>query len=86
MSKALNSGAIKQDTIVRLYRENADKFLEATGRIEHNGRHAAKVYEAADYILRELNYPDTVIILASIAGYLCYKVNFQLRTNNTGMA
>ncbi len=86
MSKALNSGAIKQDTIVKFYRENADKFLEVIGRIEHNVRHAAKVSEAADYVLRELNYPDKVIILASIAGYFHDKVNLQLRTNNTGMA
>lgn len=86
MSKALNSGAIKRYAIVRLYRENSDKVLGAIGRTEYNVRHAAKVSEAADYVLRELNYPDKGIILASIAGYLRGKVNFQLRTNSTGMA
>lgn len=85
MSKALNSDAIKRYAIVILHRENSDKVLEAIGRTEHNVRHASKVSEAADYVLRGLNYPDKGIILASIAGYLRGKVNFQLRTNSTGM-
>ncbi|MEE8328839.1 MAG: hypothetical protein V3R54_02790 [Thermodesulfovibrionia bacterium] len=86
MSKALNLDVIRQETKIRLYIENADKYLEAACYTDYNVRYAARVSESAGYILRELNHPYKDIILSAIAGYLRDKVNFQLRTNNTGMA
>lgn len=86
MSKALNLDVIRQETKIRPYIENADKYLEAICYTDYNVRYAARVSESEGYILRELNHPYKDIILSVIAGYLRDKVNFQLRTNNTGMA
>lgn len=85
MSKTLNLDAIKQDTRVKLYIENADRHLEALGYTEHNVRHATKVSETAEYILRGLKYPDKDVILSAIAGYLHDIGNFLGRQNHDQM-
>ena len=85
MSKTLNLDAIKQDTKVRLYIENADRHLEAIGYTEHNVRHATKVSETAEYILKTLKYPEKDLILAAVAGYLHDLGNFLGRHNHDQM-
>ncbi len=85
MSKPLNLDAIKQDTRVKLYIESADRHLEAIGYTEHNVRHATKVSETAEYILRGLKYPDKDEILSAIAGYLHDIGNFLGRQNHDQM-
>lgn len=68
--------------MVNLYIEGADKYLDAIGYTEHNVRHASKVSEIASYILRELNYPEKDVMLASVAGYLHDIGNFLGRQNH----
>lgn len=85
MTKTLNLDDIKKDTRVSLYIEGADRHLEAIGYTEHNVRHATKVSETSQYILRELKYPEREVILSAVAGYLHDTGNFLGRQNHDQM-
>lgn len=82
MSKTINLDDIKEDARVNLYIEGADRHLEAIGYTEHNIRHATKVSETSQYILRELNYPEREVVLSAVAGYLHDIGNFLGRQNH----
>ena len=60
---------LKNETI-RTYVMAADKSLEALGYTEHSYAHTGLVAERVGYILRTLNYPERIIELGKIAGYM----------------
>lgn len=60
---------LKNETI-RTYVMPADKSLEALGYTEHSYAHTGLVAERVGYILRTLNYPERIIELGMIAGYM----------------
>lgn len=60
---------LKNETI-RTYVMAADKSLEALGYTEHSYAHTGLVAERVGYILRTLNYPERIIELGMIAGYM----------------
>ena len=61
---------VKQDSAVQTYIRYADATLEALGFTEHSFAHVTKVAETAAQILTTLGYPERMIELAKIAGYL----------------
>lgn len=61
---------IKQDAAIRVYIENADASLAALGFTEHSFAHVCHVAETAGYLLQTLGYPERIVELAKIAGYL----------------
>lgn len=61
---------IKADEAIRTYIRQADTSLIALGFTEHSFAHVTAVAEKSAYILRTLGYPDRLIELARIAGYL----------------
>ena len=60
---------LKNETI-RTYVMAADKSLEALGYTEHSYAHTGLVAERVGYILRTLNYPERIIELGMLAGYM----------------
>ena len=60
---------LKNETI-RTYVMAADKSLEALGYTEHSYAHTGLVAERVGYILRTSNYPERIIELGMIAGYM----------------
>ena len=61
---------VKQDSAVQTYIRYADATLDALGFTEHSFAHVTKVAETAAQILTTLGYPERMIELAKIAGYL----------------
>ena len=61
---------VKQDAAVRVYIAQADAAMAALGFTEHSFAHVTKVAETAGDILRTLGYPERMVELAKIAGYL----------------
>ena len=61
---------IRQDAAIRTYISQADASLLALGFTEHSFAHIHHVSESAGYILETLGFPERMIELAKIAGYL----------------
>jgi len=61
---------IKNNSDINTYITKADESLEALGYTEHSFAHVGKVAECAAYILTALGYPERIVELARIAGYL----------------
>lgn len=61
---------VKQNRAIKIYIEKADETLSALGYTEHSFAHVGLVSERAEYILRELNYPERTIELVKIAAWL----------------
>lgn len=61
---------LKQDEAVKVYIAQADAALAALGFTEHSFAHVTQVAEQAGYILEKLGYPQRMVELAKIAGYL----------------
>ncbi|ROR25767.1 hypothetical protein EDD66_110124 [Mobilisporobacter senegalensis] len=61
---------IKKDSQIRTYIKKADESLGALGYTEHSFAHVSIVAEKARYILETMGYPQRVIELAQIAGYM----------------
>ena len=61
---------IKKDHAVRVYIAQADASMEALGFTEHSFAHVTKVAEMAGSILQNLGYPERMVELVKIAGYL----------------
>ena len=61
---------IKQNKDINTYITKADESLEALGYTEHGFIHVGKVASDAAYILATLGYPDRMVELARIAGYM----------------
>ncbi|MBM7623215.1 HD domain-containing protein [Sporohalobacter salinus] len=61
---------IKEDPRVTAYIKRADKHLKNIGFTEHSFRHANLVAQIAENILKKLDYPQEIIELAGVAGYL----------------
>ena len=61
---------IKRDPAIRTYISQADASLIALGFTEHSFAHVMHVAETAGYILETLGYPERLVELAKIAGYL----------------
>lgn len=61
---------VRRDTAVNVYIAQADASLNALGFTEHSFAHVTRVAEIAGDILEKLNYPERMVELAKIAGYL----------------
>lgn len=61
---------LKKDEAVRVYISQADAAMEALGFTEHSFAHVTLTAERAGYILQTLDYPERMVELAKIAGYL----------------
>ena len=61
---------IKKDEAIRVYIRQADAALGTLGYTEHSFAHVGRVAETAGDILQTLGFPERMIELARIAGYL----------------
>ena len=61
---------IRQDPAIKTYISQADASLSALGFTEHSFAHVTAVAEKAGYILTTLGYPERLVELTKIAGYL----------------
>ena len=61
---------IKNDAAVCTYVKAADNGLAVLGFTEHSFAHVTAVAEKTGYILETLGYPDRMVELGKIAGYL----------------
>ena len=61
---------IRQDKAIHTYISQADASLSALGFTEHSFAHVTAVAEKAGYILETLGYPERMVELTKIAGYL----------------
>ena len=61
---------VKNNEAVRTYIQRADESLTALGYSEHSFAHVTQVAENAGYILKTLGYPERIVELAKIAGFL----------------
>ena len=61
---------VQQDAAVRVYITHADAALDALGFTEHSFAHVTKVAETAGYILKTLGFPERIVELSKIAGFL----------------
>lgn len=61
---------VKNDPAIKAYIMAADQSLTALGYTEHSLAHVTLVAERAGKILSELEYPESQVELAKIAGYL----------------
>ncbi len=61
---------VRRDAAVKVYIAQADVSMEALGFTEHSFAHVTRVAEIAGNILKTLGYPDRMVDLAKIAGYL----------------
>ena len=66
----MNFDQIKQNEEVNTYIRQSDFSLAALGYTEHSFAHVTMVAENAGYILKTLGYPERMIELVKIAGYL----------------
>lgn len=66
----MNYEQIKENEAIRTYIAQADASLIALGFTEHSFGHVTLVAEKAGYILETLGYPERMVELAKIAGYL----------------
>ena len=66
----MNFQEIKQDPAVKTYIAQADASLGALGFTEHSFAHVGTVAEMTGYILQTLGYPERMVELGKIAGYL----------------
>lgn len=66
----MNYEQIKENETIRTYIAQADASLIALGFTEHSFGHVTLVAEKAGYILETLGYPERMVELAKIAGYL----------------
>ena len=55
---------------IRTYITQADASLKALGYTEHSFAHVMNVSETAGYILKTMGYPDRIVELTRIAGYM----------------
>ena len=61
---------IRHDEAVKTYIRHADATLDVLGFTEHSFAHVGIVAEMAGYIMEKLEYPERMVELAKIAGYL----------------
>ena len=61
---------IKHDSAINAYIQAAGESLQALGFTEHSFAHVGYVAEKAGQILETLGYPERMVELAKIAGYL----------------
>ncbi len=61
---------IKNNEEIKIYIKQADLSLQALGYTEHSFAHVSLVAEKTGYILETLGYPERIIELGKIAGYL----------------
>ena len=61
---------VKNNEAVRTYIQRADESLTALGYTEHSFAHVTQVAENAGYILKTLGYPERIVEVAKIAGFL----------------
>jgi metal-dependent HD superfamily phosphatase/phosphodiesterase len=61
---------IRHDEAVKTYIRHADATLDVLGFTEHSFAHVGVVAEMTGYIMEKLEYPERMVELAKIAGYL----------------
>ena len=74
---------IRQDPAIKTYISQADASLSALGFTEHSFAHVTAVAEKAGYILTTLGYPERLVELTKIAGYLHDIGNLVNRVNHS---
>ena len=62
--------SIQKDEAIRTYIQEADASLIALGYTEHSFAHVTRVAETTGYILRTMGFPERMVELGKIAGYL----------------
>lgn len=67
--KIITLADVKQNIRLKTYLDFGNKHLAAMGFTEHGLRHAGVVSTISARILKELNYPERQVELASIAGW-----------------
>lgn len=66
----MNYQEIRKNEEINTYIDQADQTLIALGFTEHSFAHVTLVAEKAGYILSTLGYPERMVELVKIAGYL----------------
>ena len=61
---------IKKNETINTFIRHADESLKVQGYTEHSFAHVTAVAESAAYILKTMGYPERMVELAKIAGYL----------------
>ena len=61
---------VRRDPAVQVYIAQADASMQALGFTEHSFAHVSRVAKTAGDILETLGYPERIVELARIAGYL----------------
>ena len=61
---------VRDNENIRVYIQQADASLEALGFTEHSFAHVGRVADMAGKLLESLGYPERMVELAKIAGYL----------------
>ncbi len=61
---------IKNDETIKTYIQAADDSLCELGFTEHSFAHVTYVAEKAGYVLESLGYPERMVEIAKIAGYM----------------
>lgn len=76
---------IMDDARTNVYITLADQHLERIGYTEHGKYHAQFVSERAGFILKMLRFPEKIITLAEVAGYL-HDLGNLISRNNHGLS
>ena len=74
---------VKNNEAVRTYIQRADESQTALGYTEHSFAHVTQVAENAGYILKTLGYPERIVELAKIAGFLHHIGNLVNRIDHS---
>lgn len=61
---------IKKNEEIKIYIENADKYLEEIGYTEHSFAHVCKVAEVSSNLLKDLKYDEHTQDLCAVASYM----------------
>lgn len=68
--KPITIDDIRRNEEVRSFISKADEYLGQLGYTEHGFRHASLVADIAGNVLERLEYPERLVQLAGIAGYM----------------
>ncbi|MGB9736066.1 MAG: phosphohydrolase [bacterium] len=83
--KDISLQRIINDPRTHIYITMADQHLERIGYTEHGKYHAEFVSDRAAFILKMLGFPDKIVTLAAVAGYL-HDLGNLISRNNHGLS
>ena len=70
MEEMITYDQIKNNETIKTYIQAADEALRELGFTEHSFQHVTYVAEKSGYILEKLGYPERMIEITKIAGYM----------------